>query len=217
MLTKVKSFTRLLPHQALYHFSKTQTPPPNAPKAAMKEDFIEISKFKNDILVLYQSNETTASRLISLGLLGLSLFDTYMYYTKGEKFFDSVEGLTALSFSMMLAGFEWKLRRTPRTIWLEKDGKTVYVEFYRFLGFSTISQDIDSKDFKGCGPYFKKFNSVPVAWYGSMGKKYWFFFKTSNILENDLLRKIFAGFSFRVGEQDMNVKISKKAKSTYHI
>jgi hypothetical protein len=215
MISKVRSLFTSISKVPSRLFSKKVNEAP--PKSNAKMEFIEKDKFTNDILILYQSKETLSSKLISLGMLGFGLFDAYLYYQKDEDFRESAEAFTAVSIFIFLGIFEWKLRKTPRSIWLEKDGGTAIVEFYKFWGFSTNAIELDTKDFRGFGPYLPKFNSVPIARYTLDSKKKYFFFKTSSIQNQDLLKKLFSGYTFKVGESDLNVNLSKKAKSTYHI
>jgi hypothetical protein len=215
MFSKVRVVSKGIFQHLKASFSKKATQTVN--KMNPKEEFIDASRFKEDILVLYQSKEAMSSRLISLGLLGFALYDGYLYYQSEDRFWESAEAIAAASMLVFLAIFEWKLRKTPRSIWLEKDGNTLFVEFYKFWGFSVNPIEFETRDFKGYGPYISRFNSVPIAKYSQFGKKKYFFFKTGYIVENDLLRKAFTGYTFRVGQSDMNVKLSNKAKSTYNL
>lgn len=186
-------------------------------KSATKVEFVDRSLFKDDILVLYQSKETSYSRLVSLGLLGLGLFDLYLYYQNGEDFRESQEAFSAVALFLFLGAFEWKLRKTPRSIWIEKDGNTAIVEFFKFWGFSSNPVELYTRDFRGFGPYIPKFNAIPIARYSIDGKKKYLFFKANSSQNQDLLKKLFSGYTFKVGESDLNVNLSKKAKNTYNI
>ena len=200
-----------------YFSKKTQANPTAKTTTASREEFIDASRFKDDILMLYRSQEANSSRFVSGGLLSLGLYDAYQYYQGEDTLFSSIDGMTALATFAFLALFELKLHKTPKSISLDKDGRRVFLELYRFLGFGSKVIQLEVRDFRGYGPYIKKYNKIPIAMYSDHGKKGWFFFKPTYILENDYLRKVFSAYNFKVGNSELNVNISKKARSKYDV
>jgi len=218
MLSKIRSFQPVLQSTAKRFFSKKPQPGTTTKTFTnAKEDFIDASKFKDDFLLLYQSQEATSSRVVSIVLLSLGIYNAYEYYQGEEKFSYSNEGLTALTIFSFLVLYELKLHKTPKTIFLNKDGKTIYLELYRFLGFGSRMLEVETVDFKGYGPYFKKYSKIPVVKYEENRKRKIMFFKTGYITENEILRKVFSGYSFKVAAPEMNVNLSKKTKSRYDV
>jgi len=218
MLSKIRSFQPLLQNTKKRLFSKKYQPgSTNKASSSVKEDFIDINKFKEDYLLLYQSQETTSSRVISVVLASLGLINAYQYYQGEEKFSHSNEGLTALTILSFLTLYELKLHKTPKSIFLYKDGKTVYLEIFRFLGFGARTIELEVGNFKGYGPYIKKYSKIPIAKYEEGKKRRFIFFKTMYIAENEILRKVFSGYSFKVGTPETNIHLSKKYKSRFDV
>lgn len=216
MLSKIRCLPPLFQSSIKRTFSKKAqtTQKPNVNK---KEEFIDASKFKENILMLYQSKEATSSKVVSLVMASLGIVDFYQWYQSGESFFSNTEALMGLFVFGFLAAFELKLHRTPKSIWLEKDGRSVFVELYRFLGFGSNVIGLEVRDFRGYGPYIQKYSKVPIAKYDDNGTKKFIFIKPGYIVENDLLRKVFHGYDFKVGNTETNINLSKKAKSKYDV
>lgn len=112
---------------------------------------------------------------------------------------------------MFLIFFEFKLRKTPKEIFIAKDGKKAYVEMFKFLGFGSDHMEIATKDFRGVRPYFKWSQAVPVVGYtDDYKKKHYFFFTKSAVVEDEILKQMLSGYEFTVGPPEMNYILSKR-------
>ena len=98
------------------------------------------------------------------------------------------------------------------------NGKSVYIDFFRWGGFHTDPIEFDCSEFVGYGYYIHKYSRLPVVRYRVEGrKKSFFFLRYSDILEENVCRTIFVGQSFKVAGKDMDVNLSKKAKNKYNL
>jgi hypothetical protein len=218
MLSKIRCVAPFLQNNLKRSFSKKPVSPSTADKAkaGIKEEFLDSSKFKDNMLMLYQSRETTSCRVISGILLSLGLYDAYKYY-EDDTSSSNTEGMMAFFIFGFLALFEMKLHRTPKSIFLDANGYSVFVDFYRFFGWGSKIVELHTRDFRGYGPYFKKYSKVPIVRYEYGIKNRFFFFKPGYILEDHTLRRAFHGYTFKVGNEGTNINLSKKAKSKYDI
>ncbi len=222
MLSKLRTFQPVLQstYKRFFNVKKPQPQPTNSAQQAPlnnKEAFIDIKKFQDEMLLLYNNPETTSSRIIASVLLSIGSANLFHYFFGDELTNFGNEGFTSLFIFGFLALYEMKLHRTPKSIYLHQDGKGVLVEFYRLFGFGAKPVKLNVSDFKGYGPYIKKFNKIPIVRYEDSGKKKMFFFKVGFINENEILRQVFAGYNFKVGASESNIKISNKSKARYDL
>lgn len=184
-------------------------------KVSTHDEVIDQSKFENDVMLLYKAKDENFIRLQNVGLLGLGTYDFYSYFQGVEPFLSSSDGILSLVIFSIFGVLQLKDTRTPKMIFLHKDGTSVFIDFYSLLGFSYRTVEIPSTDFHGSGPFYHKNSQIPSAKYLENGKKKYLFFKTSNVENEEILKKVFAGKRFKIGDQELAAKISKKTRGRY--
>lgn len=163
------------------------------------------------MLELYSSWDKNVLRVFSIVLLLLPTPLAYHYFQVINLSFNAIDPI--INF-LIFVGWEWKLRRTPKSIWLNINGNSVSIEYFRWFGWGSKKTDLSIKAFKGYGPYFKRLNRIPIARYEEGGKKGFLVITRLYIKEEQIIKKVFDGHAFKVVT---NVPMSKKAKQKYNL
>lgn len=178
-------------------------------------DTIDPSRFEDGLLQLYRAKETNTIRLFNTALLGYIGYGFYSYSKSEDPLYSSPDGLLSIFMLGVLTVLEMKNRRSPKAIYLQKDGKNVILELYRFFGLTTKSVLIPCADFHGTGFYYSKKLNLPCAKYVEGKKKKYLFYRPRNGLELEILKKVFDGHDFSVENPELNIKLSKKTRQKY--
>lgn len=78
------------------------------------------------------------------------------------------------------------------------DGKTSYIDFYRFGGFGSKPIALENINYRGYGSWMHKVTNTPVFYYRYNGKRKFGFFKKSEVTEAEVLKNVFMGKMFNV-------------------
>ncbi len=76
---------------------------------------------------------------------------------------------------------------------MDINGKDAYIDFFNYFAFGNNFTLVENKLFCGHGFFLHKYTKMPVVYYNVNGKKKSFFIKYSNIIEDDILRKLLKG------------------------
>ena len=182
----------------------------------LQDNVIDLLKFDENYLMVYDSKETTKFRLLSFGLFYFGAFFGYQYYQGNESIFTSIEGRISILSFLVMFGLEYKLRRTLKNVWLYRDGYTVELDTFKWFGISSKRLYLETTNFGGVRPFLHKVVRMPAVKYLDVsGKKNLLFFKAGYSAEQEILKKMFYGETFKVADKDMAINLSKKSKNKY--
>ena len=178
------------------------------------ENFINKKHFKHpEGFLIYECNDKKFIIFLSLisgGLISYQFYD-YFFGLKEEK---------PIIFNLLLTStllfFQYKFHKFPKKIFLNSNGNTTLIQFYKYGGFFEENFLIPNSEFIGFSCFFHNKLRMPIVkYYDPFEKKAFFFIKMSCFKDKEIAKSIFSGNEFIIGSEDIKFKYSSKQKKNY--